>query len=219
MKLGIFSDIHADAEHLEKALALFQKIGVDQLICAGDLVDGVTEGEATAQRVKHLSIPVVMGNHDRAFSRPIADTWRDRVSLKYGLDDQLSDDSVTYLASLPLRVNLEYEGVKIVLAHANTWDQIAYVFPSAGSHDKLLRLARDIQADALILGHTHVPMKVRVGNLWVFNPGSVQGNRYMFRPAHTCAVLHLPDLTYDVFDIQSGRLAEPERLSLTPPNS
>jgi len=217
MKLGIFSDIHADDFHLRKALDLFHKLKVDQLLCAGDLVDGATEGEAAAQRVKALNIPVVMGNHDRAFGRPIADDWHQGMTQRYGIDDHLSHDTTSYLASLPFKRELAYDGIRIVLAHANIWDLSTYVFPSPGSHERLFRLGREVDADALILGHTHVPMKVHVDGLWVFNPGSVQGNRYLYRPEHTVAVLHIPDLNYEVYDILSGRLAQPERVMLTPP--
>lgn len=220
MKLGIISDIHADHEHLEIALALLEKLGADQLLCAGDLVDGMTEGNRAAQRVKALNIPVVMGNHDHAFSRPPSDEWRSTVSHMYQQDDNVTESTAGYLASLPLKLNLEYEGVRIVLAHANTWDQTSYLFPAAKSFERFQRLARENMqdADVVILGHTHTPMRVQIGKLWVFNPGSVQGNRYMYRPTHTCAILRVPELEFEVYDILTGQRADPERLLLNPPD-
>ncbi len=205
MKIGIFSDIHADARSLNKALKLLERKGVDRLICCGDLVDGVSEGDAACQRVKALEIPVVMGNHDLAYSTPranaIADVlrpWRNTVTRR---PDDLSDDSIAYLASLPHSLELEYEGVKLILAHANTWDYVSYVFASASSISKIHKLRAITAPDvrAVILGHTHRPMDVQYEGLRILNPGSVEGNRH--EASRSCAVLTLPSLEYEVFEI------------------
>ncbi|MDX2162861.1 MAG: YfcE family phosphodiesterase [bacterium] len=204
MKLGLFSDVHANAGSLDKALKLLERKGVDQLLCAGDLVDGMTEGEAAAQRVKNLNIPVVMGNHDFAYSRPQPKHQRGGIWLPHKQDDALSGNTVSFLASLPHWRELEYEHTKIVLAHANTWDFATYVFPSASSAAKVKRLKASVRDDvkAIILGHTHVPMQMIYKDLRIFNPGSVEGNRYS--STRSCAILTVPSLEYEVYEIDRG---------------
>lgn len=205
MKIGIFSDIHADARSLNKALKLLERKGVDRLICCGDLVDGASEGEAACQRVKGLEIPVVMGNHDLAYSTPRANSmanalrpWRTSVTRR---PDDLSEDSIAYLGSLPRSLELEYEGVKLILAHANTWDYVSYIFASASSISKVRKLREFVapEVSAVILGHTHRPMDTRFQGLRIFNPGSVEGNRH--ESSRSCAVLTLPSLDFEVYEI------------------
>lgn len=46
MKIGIFSDVHGHLIELQKTLALFERLQVDQLLCCGDLVDKGKESDA-----------------------------------------------------------------------------------------------------------------------------------------------------------------------------
>lgn len=39
MKIGLLSDIHGDLDGLRKALKLPDSFGVEQLVCAGDMVE------------------------------------------------------------------------------------------------------------------------------------------------------------------------------------
>lgn len=205
MKIGILSDIHADAVSLDKAIKLLERKGADQLICAGDLVDGETEGDAAAQRIKALNIPVVMGNHDQLYARLGANPRvREAAAKNYTGSDALTDDTYAYLATLPHTRELEYDGVKLVLAHANTWDYLTYLFPSAGTLPKAKQLKDSIPPDVhiVVLGHTHLPMWMKYFDLHIFNPGSVESNRY----SHTqsCALLNLPTIEYTVYEINRG---------------
>ena len=43
--LGIINDLHADLGALQLALARLDELGVDQIVCAGDIVDGGDEPE------------------------------------------------------------------------------------------------------------------------------------------------------------------------------
>ncbi len=225
MKLGVLSDIHADAQSLDKALKLLERKGADHLICAGDLVDGETEGEEAAQRVKALNIPVVMGNHDYLYARigeqaAMREAQRNQRIAQGYVRDLLSDDSYAYLGTLPHARELVYDGVKIVLAHANTWDFQTYIFPSSSSLPKLKRLQESIAPDvkAVILGHTHVPMWMRYHSLHVFNPGSVEGNRYSM--SRSCAVITLPSppqgIEFTVYEIDRGAPLTIESLNFYP---
>src|SRR3954470_17828493 len=68
MKLGLISDIHADLDHLRRALILLRERGAETILCAGDLVDGESEGNAVVEFVRQQNIPCVQGNHDHALS-------------------------------------------------------------------------------------------------------------------------------------------------------
>lgn len=213
MKLGILSDIHANAANLRRALILLRNLGADAIICAGDLVDGETEGNAAVELIRAQGIACVQGNHDHALSGATAAQyaeWReqwDEAELGFHpwqySQDGLTDESLNYLRDLPLTHRLELEGKRILVTHASTWDQDTYCYPN-GRRETLARIADEAAADYVILGHTHMPMAVEVGGVWVFNPGSVDSNRH--DPyASTCALLDLPQLRYQVFDLATGK--------------
>ena len=214
MKIGIISDVHANVENLRRALALLRDLGADEIVCAGDLVDGETEGEAAAQLIIKQQIPCVQGNHDHALSGATAAhyaEWReqwDEAELGFHpwqySDDGLTDETLDYLRDLPLARRFEWAERRVLLRHASTWDQVTYCYAN-GRPDPFYRIAAEAQAQAadyVILGHTHMPMAVEVGGVWVFNPGSVDSNR--FEPyASTCALLELSPLRYRVFDVET----------------
>lgn len=197
MNIGLISDIHANAANLRRALALLREQGAEVILCAGDLVDGASEGEAAAQLVKGENIPCVQGNRDFALSR-----GRRAYAHNAGRDD-LTDDTLSFLRDLPLTRHIEHGGKRFLLAHASLWDQATYVFPN--SRPALFeQLAADAKADIVVLGHTHTPMAVEVNGVLVLNPGSVDENRHAPYNA-TCALLSFPVTRYRVFDIKTGK--------------
>ncbi len=64
MKIGIFSDVHGHLEELKKTLALLKSLEVDEMICAGDLVDKGTQSDEVVALMQESAIPCVQGNHD-----------------------------------------------------------------------------------------------------------------------------------------------------------
>lgn len=196
MNIGLISDIHANVANLRRALALLREKGAEVILCAGDLVDGESEGDAAAQWVKAENIPCVQGNRDFALSHS-------RRAYPHRADaDALSDDTVSFLRDLPLTRRVEHGGKRILLAHASPWDQATYVFPNS-RRALFEQLAADAKADIVVLGHTHTPIAVEVNGVLVLNPGSVDANRNAPYPS-TCALLSFPVTRYQVFDIKTG---------------
>jgi predicted phosphodiesterase len=213
MKLGLMSDVHANAENLRRALALLQRLGADAILCAGDLVDGETEGNAAVEFARKQGIVCVQGNHDHAmsqYSHAVYAEWAknwDEASFgpppwQYS-EDAVSDDSREFLRGLPVARRFEFAGKRVLLAHASPWDQTTYVYAN-GRREYFQRIAEEADADVVILGHTHIPMAVETETTWVFNPGSVDGNRAEPYNA-TCALLEFPPMRYRVFDLETGK--------------
>ncbi len=211
MKLGLISDIHADLDHLRRALDLLRALGADQILCAGDVVDGETEGEAAAQFFRQQEIACVEGNHDRLMSDPALAGIATRFPPRNGIpptDDQLradvlSADTIAYLRALPMHLRLERDARRVLLTHASTWSLDSYISPDEHP-EHFLRLAQEADANIVIVGHTHVPMAVEVEGTWIFNPGAVyDGRRPPYTP--TCALLDLNPMRYRVYNLLTGQ--------------
>ena len=131
---------------------------------------------------------------------------------------QLRANDVAYLASLPLTARVELGGAKFFLAHGTPREPLTRAFDFSMMAENKLREELDgIDADVILLGHTHVPAIRRVGNAHLVNPGSLGQPRHGL-PSATYAVwedghLQIKHIDYDPTPTQNkiGLMAiEPE---------
>ncbi len=203
MKIGLIADIHADLESLYKALKVLRGRGGEQVLCAGDLAEKGPDINAVVTVIRKLDIPCVRGNHDQAAignyqwwlengsrSNPV---WQSYYAL--------SDQVITFLGELPLTRRFELSGRSLLLAHGTPWSEHVYLYHN---NPPLVyeRIWQETQADLVVVGHTHIPMRVRYKNMWVVNPGSVAGK--LTEGSHTCGLLTLPEGKFQVLDIYTG---------------
>ncbi len=220
MKIGVISDVHADLARLTAALALLDGHGVDEMICAGDLVDGGYDENAVIDTMRRRNIPTVQGNHDlgviaeQAWLRRQAVTLHRRDDDEPEPDDLITTKHIAWLTALPLMRELEFAGVKVCLAHGTPWSNWHYFFPTSTPLE-CKRVFNNTSADIVVLGHTHMPMRLQYGDKWIFNAGSVYHNRYPI--LHTCGILTLPDVAFDVYDIDTGDVIPIPATTVTPP--
>lgn len=101
--------------------------------------------------------------------------------------------------NLPHDLRFEAGGKQIYMTHASPWHGATYIRANADP-SVLQRVVEDARADVVILGHTHQPMRVKVGDALIVNPGSVWRNRDG-SGGQTCAILHLPDVSFHLYDL------------------
>lgn len=197
MRIGLFSDVHANLSALETVLEQLQKAGVDTMYCLGDTVGyGPFPNECIDLVRKNCAI-VLKGNHDSGL---IGETSIEDFN-PYGLkallwsQERVTQEGQDYLASLPF-IAIEHD---ITLAHASP------LRPGEWSYVLTLRAARDnftaFKTDVCYIGHTHVPVVInedltvgefKKGNRCIVNIGSVgqprDGN---------------PDAAYGIYDTET----------------
>lgn len=166
MRLGLVSDIHANAVALDAVLDAMPP--VDGIVCAGDVIGYNPSPRECLETVRGRGWPTVKGNHDRVVASP--DDYRHNEMAHAGLRyarEQLDDDQLAWLADLPESTTLADGRVRVV--HSHPTDRDRYVMPS-----DFAGLDRHLgDEDVLVLGHTHVQHYERVGDTLVVNPGSV----------------------------------------------
>ena len=80
MKLGIVSDIHEAVELLERALAILEREGVEQVVVLGDVFETGPRIDATVRLLEATKAVGVYGNHDYGLSNEPSDYIRERFS-------------------------------------------------------------------------------------------------------------------------------------------
>ena len=160
MKIGIVSDVHGNTAGL--AMALDRMGSVDELFCAGDVVDEYRFSNETVVLLRERGARCVKGNHDLGLLGPHGIRARSAAHV--------DADLVVWLDSQPLTIETIVDNKKLVITHASPFaPHNQYVF----RHSPELQRFAEVDADYLLLGHTHTQMAVRVGGVLVVNPGSV----------------------------------------------
>lgn len=162
MKRAIISDIHANLEALQAALAHIETLHVDQLICLGDIIGyGPNPAECLDLVMARCDL-TILGNHDQAAIfdpegfNPIAlrAIFWTREQLEKNGDPAQIDRRWDFIGELPRRLD---EG-EFLLVHGSPRDPTnEYVFPE--------HIYEQSRIDALLSrvqhycfqGHTHIP--------------------------------------------------------------
>jgi putative phosphoesterase len=197
MRLGIISDVHCNAAALRLAI---QRMGaVDELLCAGDSIFEYRFSNEVIDLLRDNGARFVLGNHETVFLGPQGVRARAAANVRA--------DLVEYLAQQPLSFDVDVGGKRLVMVHASPLEpNTQYVFP--GSPE--LRRLEQIDADFIVLGHTHTQMAERAGRALVINPGSGGDPRDLANGRR---------LSYAVLDTASGEVVFDNFLPGDPPIS
>ncbi len=192
--IGLISDVHATPEPVAEALAIFEKAGVDLVLCAGDIAGYMDKLDQTVKLLLDNHCQTIVGNHDLQF----IDHY----------DDDSDTTSVTFLKSLAATYETVIEGKSLYMVHAQPpdgchggiklLDKNAILMPEKVEH--WTNVLQMFNYDVLIVGHTHQVFAEKLGGTLVVNPGSSAFN-------NSCAILRLPEMSVEMFAL-SGKEIE-----------
>lgn len=207
MKLGVISDVHANASALETVLYQLRRQEVDRIVCAGDIVGYYPQAERVIRLLQIANVDCVMGNHDEAVlgSTPMGFNVYARRAADWTRRN-LSEESLNFLKSLPLELNLSLAGKEVYVVHGSPREPTKeYVFQEQIDRDFLNYHFED-PPDVVIFGHTHLPFIKQVERTLILNPGSV-GQPRDGNPMSSYAVIDLVGESAEVhraeYDIES----------------
>ena len=181
----IISDIHGNLEALNSLPEEF-----DELWVLGDLVNYGPDPAGVVDFVRAKATVVVRGNHDHAIGfnedPRCSEPFRQMAAaMKQYTMSVLNDSQKQFLRGLPLKAQREIEGVRVSFCHASPSDPLfAYCPPGSPRWEKEIQ---EINADILMVGHTHLQFAREVGKLKLVNPGSL-GQPKIGRPDACYAV-------------------------------
>lgn len=172
MKIAVLSDIHSNLAALKAVLEDLPQ--VDEIFCLGDVVGYAAEPNEVVELLRDKVTRCVMGNHDyAAVTGDVSGMNQLAAHAAIWTNKNLTERNLKFLRSLPLESKVKLSGKTIYLAHGSPRDPLwEYVFPDV-SNSSLLEIIKGIDADFLLLGHTHVPMQRKIFGKWVLNPGGV----------------------------------------------
>jgi predicted phosphodiesterase len=154
MRLAVLADVHGNFQALEAVLEHTQQQDVDDIIVAGDLLNGLADSRACWDLVRSLNIKIIRGNHERylvdfgterlAYSgeqfEPIAWTMK-----------QFSQEEKQQIEALPRYLRFD----NLLIVHASYRSDYDRVKPST-SVDELETMFAGSLEKFIIRAHNHV---------------------------------------------------------------
>jgi putative phosphoesterase len=194
MLLGIMSDVHCNARAMQRALDELSGT-VDDVLLAGDAVLQYRFSNEVIESIRHHGITYVVGNHELTLLSQDGERARSASGVRR--------HNVEFMAESPTQHERQVSGKRLLMVHASPFAPYSeYLFP--GSPE--LARCGEVDADILVLGHTHIPMAARVGTTLVVNPGSLgQGGD----PAHP-GMLSYAILDTDSEEVTIRRFSNPQ---------
>ena len=159
IKVAIISDIHGNSVALEEVLKDARKNNVDDYIFSGDLVNDLPFGNETLEIVKNTSDKVLKGNKEQYLIEYEEEKypWKNiQFNNTRFMYNELTEENREYIKSLPHAMTLEYEGVKLLVAHGspNSVEELL----NQWNVELIKKYVDELEADCLIFGHTHEKM-------------------------------------------------------------
>lgn len=173
IKVAIISDIHGNSIALKEVLKDAKINGVDEYIFSGDLVNDLPFGNETLEIVKNTSDKVLKGNKEQYLIEFEDENYNwENIQFKNTrfMYNELTEENREYIRKLPHYMNLEYEGVKLLIAHGSPKSVEEQI--NKWNRELVEKYAKELEADVLIFGHTHEKMWYEnINNKLVINAG------------------------------------------------
>ncbi len=175
-RLALLGDIHANLAALRAVLADVDRAGIARGVVTGDVVMRGEEPEECVVEVRRLGWPCVMGNTDwkvgQRSDRDPEHAKAERPGSRAWTVNRLSDDSLRFLAALPMVALVPFGRATVAVMHGSPTDPNGTI--DAGTPKRrLAKLGDELGADCIVTGHTHEPLVLQAGAVLVVNPGSV----------------------------------------------
>jgi len=174
VRLARISDQHANDVSFRAAVEDIEGLGVDQIVCLGDVAQGGPEPAQTLHRLAALGCETVLGNADAFLLDPAASReplTEQQLEVREWTLAQLSESHVEQIRSFAPVVRLQLEGLSMVFFHGSPRSYDDVLLPESG----IDALEPFLGHDAVLLagGHTHLQWTRRIGDALYVNPGSV----------------------------------------------
>ncbi len=168
MRIGIFSDVHANIEALSAVLEAYSTESIDAYYCCGDVVGYGASPNECADIVRELAEVTILGNHDAAVAGRMDYSYYYEAARR-ALDlhaNSLTDVNMEWLKTLPYKHRLADVGLDLCHGSPLHLEEFEYIFAPEQARDCLA--IYDELGHITLIGHSHLC------KVFALTPGAVQ---------------------------------------------
>ncbi len=156
MRIGIFSDVHANYEALSAVLEAYRSERIDVFYCLGDTVGYGGSLNECADLVREVAKKTILGNHDAAVSGRMDYSYYYEAA-RHALDAHaacLSPENMSWLKALPYEIRLD--DVEVLLCHGSPvrLEEFEYIFAPEQARECLAIWEQ--LGHLTLIGHSHL---------------------------------------------------------------
>ena len=177
MRVALIADIQGNGTALDVALGSIDALGVDRIICLGDVATGPNPTKVINALRQHDCL-TVMGNMDDVILHPLPYVGTDASERKNAeIDrwcyDQLTADDKFYLEDFSKLLHVDLgDDMRLLCFHGSprSFDD---VITATTPEPTLQRLLTGFQAEFMATGHMHEQFLRRFRETVILSPGSI----------------------------------------------
>ena len=154
MRYAIISDIHSNLQALETVLENISRLGIERILCLGDIVGYGGDPSACIALVSRRCETVIMGNHDAAAVELTPVEYFNPVAFQAALwtSERLAEEEKEYLRALPYSAH--FEEFCLVHSSPDSPKEWRYLLTEDEAGPRFGFFTEQL----LLFGHTHLPM-------------------------------------------------------------
>lgn len=164
MRFGIISDIHANLPALEVVLAEIDRLGVDEIVCLGDVIGYYAEPRECLEILMRRGIPAIRGNHERMVIGELApDAKEGAIHVIEYTRAQLKNEHYVFIEEE--MKNKRMHGDHFLMVHGSPRHKDEYLL-TVDSFVANLKLLGQNHPEVRVCfhGHTHKPSVIAQGH-------------------------------------------------------
>jgi predicted phosphodiesterase len=212
-RLGVIGDVHCESKTLGRVLDALETMGVDAILCVGDLVDGPGDADSTLAILEARGVQCVAGNHERWFLNG------EQRSVD-NATHEINEVSRTFIESLPRGRRYATPRGTALLCHGVGDDDEAWLKPDTRGYalqdiPTLRELMLDENIQFMIGGHTHERMVRVFPGLTILNAGTIHPNFEQTFMVSDFGAMRVG--FYSAAEANMGELIEEVELPMPPP--
>lgn len=177
-RLAILADIHGNLPALEAVIADMQGEEFDQVVVAGDLINGGPFSRQVLERVFDLGWVAIRGNHEMLF----LEHWAEGPGKKANRDSrwvlemtagQLGDHWRAQVAAMPDELTLRFaDAPPLRILHGSAGNPFRTINRHTDEAEACTLLS-GVREKSVVTAHCHLHFERRLVGRQVLNPGSV----------------------------------------------
>jgi predicted phosphodiesterase len=168
MRLGIFSDVHANIEAMTAVMEAYRREKIDAFYCLGDVVGYGASPNDCADLVRGVAKVTILGNHDAAVAGRMDYSYYYEAA-RQALDQhsrQLTRDNLDWLKSLPYKHDLGEHDLTLCHGSPVRLEEFEYIFAPEQARECLTMW--DELSQLTLIGHSHLC------KVFALRPGEVE---------------------------------------------
>lgn len=169
MRIGFISDAHGNPFGLKLCLDLLRQAKADRIYFLGDAVGYFPDVLEVLDLLRMNGVCCLMGNHEAMLLGQLPlDPEKEAICRIEDARRKMSASLIREVFAWDRKKFVGINGRQIALMHGNPKAPLdGYLYP-----DSDIEFLSEIDADLIVMGHTHRPFIRHSQNLWVLNIGS-----------------------------------------------